>query len=95
MKSLTIIVVLSLGILGACSGCAGSTPAPATPRPKDDVPSVPEAADSDAAGNAHSFDVGMDFKEKDDSEQRRASHDPPATGTWKPVEKDRTLDAKR
>jgi len=96
MKSLTAIAVLSLGILGAfCSGCAGSTPAPATPPPKEDVPSVPETADSEHAGSAHSLDVGMEFNEKDDSQHRRASHDAPPTGAWKPVEKDKSLDAKR
>lgn len=94
MRTITTSLVLSLGILGTfCFGCARSTPAPATP--KEEVASVPESVDSESSGNAHSIDVGMEFQDKGDSENRRASHDAPPTGAWRPVEKDKSLDAKR
>lgn len=96
MRTITTSLVLSLGMLGTfCLGCARNTPAPATPPPKEEVASVPESVDSETSGSAHSFDVGMEFQDKGDSENRRASHDAPPTGAWRPVEKNKSLDAKR
>lgn len=106
MKSSTTIAVLFLGMLGLFGfGCAESAPslkapaapaAPATPAPaaNEATPSAPESAPDQTAA-AHSLDVGMEFKEKDESENRRASHDAPPTGAWKPVGKDKSIDGKK
>lgn len=99
MRLSTSLAVLSLGVVSVFGfGCARNTPPAETPEQTEVSPapeSAPASETSDAsAANAHTLDVGMEFKEKDETEQRRASHDAPPTGAWKPVEKDKTIDSK-
>lgn len=99
MKRSTNLTVLFLGALVSMGvGCAGSTPPAEAPEQSEATPPAEGAPEGEApevsAASAHTLDVGMEFKEKDDTGQRRASHDAPPTSSWKPVEKDKSLDTK-
>jgi hypothetical protein len=87
----TNLAVLFLGVFVGMGGCAGNTPPAAAPEPE--TAPAGEAFDASSA-TPHTLEVGMEFKEKDDSGQRRASRDAPPTGSWKPVDKDKSLDSK-
>lgn len=99
MRLSTNLTVLFLGAYASMGvGCAGNTPTAEAPKQSEATPAAETAPEGEAsdvsAASAHTLDVGMEFKEKDDTGQRRASHDAPPTGAWKPVEKDKSLDTK-
>lgn len=99
MRLSTNLTVLFLGVFVSMTvGCAGNTPPAEAPTASEADPTPESAPEGEAAeasaANPHTLDVGMEFKEKDDTEQRRASHDAPPTGAWKPVDKEKSLDSK-
>lgn len=97
MRGLTkILNSCFLGLCVVMLGCAGRTPNPENPSSNEEATATNQPAASDASepmSSGQSLDVGMEFKDKD--ENRRASHDAPPTASWKPVEKDKSTDAKK
>jgi hypothetical protein len=88
------ISLVGLGL--ALAGCAKSTPAPESPANVDLASEESKAGDESAsASSGHSLDVGMEFKDKGDNENRRANREAPPTASWKPVEKDKAADPKK
>jgi hypothetical protein len=86
-RGFTMMRVLLLG--GSCLtflGCAGNNPPAQDPSSSNDSS---DSASSETARGAHSLDVGMEFKDKNENQNARANHEAPPTSSWKPVEKDK------
>ncbi len=95
MRGMTIFHRLFLlGIGLSAIGCAGRTPKPEDPASVDQATTESETASADPQSGSHSLDVGMEFKDKGDDENRRANREAPPTATWKPVEKGKAADPK-
>lgn len=98
MRGLTMIQSsLLLGLCTALAGCAGSTPTPEDPSSNDaaqasPAPASAETASTESMSDSSSLDVGMEFKDNGDDENRRASHEAPPTAAWKPLDKEKAKD---